>query len=199
MHTPEFMKLKTTSPNWNPENHFPNLHFLGAMFIFPPFLERDIRTPRTSSSPHPDLSSCVQLCVFGQGATDGLLVRKNPMAFKALVTSRINGEMRKKWPTRWFKPCPFHPRSLEVTYITPWKGHVFTIPKKGHIESPRKHFFPQVLQTFSCFSLGYGKSQQTWKFYGPNYILGDPPTVSFQGVQHAWICICNNHLTLRVN
>ena len=186
MHTPEFMKLKTTSPNWNPENHFPNLHFLGAMFIFPPFLERDIRTPRTSSSPHPDLSSGVQLCVFGQGATDGLLVRKNPMAFKALVTSRINGEMRKKWPARWFKPCPFHPRSLEVTYITPWKGHVFTIPKKGHgLNHQANIFFHKFYKLSAVSALDMGNLNRLGSSIGQITFWGIRRQFRFKG--------CNMH------
>ena len=48
---------------------------------------------------------------------------------------------KKRQNTRWFKPCPFHPRSLEVTFSPLWKGsRELTIPKRSRLESPKNRF-----------------------------------------------------------
>ena len=43
--------------------------------------------------------------------------------------------------TRWVKPCPFHPRSLEVT-LSPldFGSRELTIPKRSRLESPGSYF-----------------------------------------------------------
>ena len=59
-----------------------------------------------------------------------------------LTTKVIGGEhhqnltsQQQKPTSRWFKPWPFEPRSLEVT-IHHLKGHVFTITKRSPVELP---------------------------------------------------------------
>ena len=42
--------------------------------------------------------------------------------------------MLEKKPLPGDSKCPFHP--LVGGHLTPWKGHVFTIPKRSRIESP---------------------------------------------------------------
>ena len=158
MHTPEFMKLKTTSPNWNLENHFPNLHFLGAMFIFPPLSWKGYKYTPGPPLPHPDLSSCIQLCFFGQSATDRLLVgRKVPFS-----SPIVGGHSTNPFERVTFSPSP----------------------KKGHgLNHQANIFFHKFYKLSAVSALDMG-ILNTWKFYRPNYILGDLP-VSFLG--------CNMH------
>ena len=46
---------------------------------------------------------------------------------------------KKTLPTRWFK-VPFSSPIVGGHVFTPWKGHVFTIPKRSRLESPGRSY-----------------------------------------------------------
>ena len=79
--------------------------------------------------------------------------------YKICENNKSPGDPKKNQNTRWFKPCPFHPLSLEVTN-NPLKGsRELTIPKRSRLESPKYRF----IHPFS-WTVGFSvtKSEVRW-------------------------------------